>query len=521
MAETLIGVKKTINLYEKTRFKPYDHQVQGVQWLLQQPHAILADEMGLGKTKQTIDYAQILYECSVIDRVLIICPAAVRPVWFDPELGELKKHLWEGFPSKITEYHSKIRTWLWGKPQPGVKVLEWLITNYDFIRPKNRLHQLLPYATHRTLLVLDESSAVKNHRAVQTKACLTIRKKLGPQGRVLELNGTPIPNNPLDLYSQTNILNPFQNPLQVSSYFHFRARYAIMGGWQNKQIIGWVQLDDLQRRCAPYIMRRLKMDCLDLPPKLPPVTMTVPLTPETWKPYKEMRDDMVAWLGTAEASAAPQAVVKALRLAQITSGFLGGVEERITEDTDVDAAPPVPFTREIGKEKQNLFLEWLDLQLEENPNFKLLVWSRFRAEIARLVAALKERHAKMFTGLIWGGQKKEERDWALRLLDPRTSPNDRPIVVIGTPGSGSMGLNLTAAHHVMDLSYDYNMKNYLQAQDRVHRPGQTQPVWYGRIVATGPQGQKTIDHHIIKAREGKVSLADMTLSAWIQAIQEE
>jgi hypothetical protein len=509
---------QTIDLYERSRYKPYDHQVLGVQFLVDKPGSILADEMGLGKTKQIIDAAQIMHEAGAIDRVLIICPAAVRAIWFEPELGELRKHLWDEMPSKVTEFHVKIRTWLWGQPQPGGKALEWLITNYDFIRPKNRLLQLLPYATPKTLLVLDESSAVKNHRAVQTKACLTLRKKCG---RVVMANGTPIANNPLDLYSQTNIINPQQNVLGVTSYFHFRSRYAIMGGWQNKQIIGWVRLDDLQRRCAPYILRRLKMDCLDLPPKLPPVTLTIPLSPESWKLYKDMRGEMIAWLGNAEASAAPQAAVKALRLAQITSGFLGGVEERITPEDDIDAEPPRPMVREIGHEKQNLFLEWLDLQLEQDPTFKLLVWSRFRPEVERLCRAVRDRYGRMQVGLIWGGQKPDERAQALRLLDPRTTPEDYPVVVIGTPGSGSMGLNLTAAHHAMDISYDYNMKTYLQAQDRVHRPGQTKPVWYGRIVAPGPQGQKTIDHHIIKAREGKVTLANMTVEAWIQVLGEE
>ena len=44
-------------------------------------------------------------------------------------------------------------------------------------------------------------------------------------------------------------------------------KYAVLGGWENKQVMAWKNVDDIQKRFAPYVMRRLKVDCLDLPPK--------------------------------------------------------------------------------------------------------------------------------------------------------------------------------------------------------------------------------------------------------------
>jgi hypothetical protein len=82
-------------------------------------------------------------------------------------------------------------------------------------------------------------------------------------------------------------------------------------------------------------------------------------------------------------------------------------------------------------------------------------------------------------------------------------------------------LNLTAAHTMIYLSYDHSLEKFLQGNDRVHRPGQVHPVSYYDIIATGPKGQKTIDHHIIQSRYNKDSLATWTVSAWQRALSEE
>lgn len=555
-----------INL-SRSRFAPYDHQRLGVEALvsLVEPERdrtipgcfALFDEMGAGKSKQVIDAAQVLYEQREINRVVIIAPASVRTVWFDPELGELKKHLWEGLPAIIQEFHQKLRSWNQHVDNP-VTALHFIVTNYEFIRAKARLEQLKPFVTRKTLLVLDEASAVKSHRAEQTKACLQLRRGVT---RVVLLNGTPIANNPLDLYSQGNLLD--HRIIGCQNFFHFRARYAIMGGFLNKQILSWQNLEDLQKRFAPYVLRRLKSDCLDLPEKLPPTTLTVTLTDKTWKLYRDMRDQMIAWLDAQTVAVAPQAGVKAMRLAQLCSGFLGGVQDAddtelgVPEPSDDPTRPdwvplldspkhdttqlwtpqpnPVdtnlngrgdlfegePETREVGREKLDAFLTWLDQRLVEDPNLKLLTWCRFRAEVRRLHDELKRIFQdNIELGLIWGGQKKQERQDSLRLLDPRTTPTG-PVIVVGTPASGSMGLNLAASNTVIYVSNDFSLKTRQQSEDRVHRPGQTRKVSYTDVIAQGPTGQKTVDHLVIKALRAKENLASWTCAAWVKALREE
>jgi hypothetical protein len=582
----IIELRQRLDL-ERCRFRPYMHQVVGINALVKVDDPpvnrcypgcfALFDDMGAGKSIQTTVAAQILYEQGQIDRVLIIAPASVRAVWFDPELGELKKHLWDTTPAVITEYHARRRSWETEASKSDKRSkLHFFITNYEFIRSKPRLETLLPFCTAKTLLVLDESSAVKGYKTEQTKACLKLRTKCG---RVILLNGTPIANSPLDMFSQGNLLDP--RILATKSYFHFRARYALMGGWMQKAIVGWQNLEDMQNRFKPYVLRRLKSECLDLPEKLPPVTLTATLTPATWKIYKQMRDDMIAWLSASTVAVSMQAGVKAMRLAQITAGFLGGVEDAEPDDLLFDDSddserpewlnkyqsdtttvekpspsnvirPHVNPTQEVGREKLSLFFQWLDDRLLEDPNLKLLVWCRFRPEVARLLRELdelihvmpekvipstweKDPIRKIKVGAIWGGQTKDrfkviggervmikmgERNEALRLLDPRTMP-EGPVIVVGTPASGSMGINLSGAHTVIYISLDFSLKNYLQSSDRVHRPGQVHPVSYTEMMAVGPDGQKTIDHTIIKALRNKENIATWTTSAWIHALQDD
>ena len=90
--------------------------------------------------------------------------------------------------------------------------------------------------------------------------------------------------------------------------------------------------------------------------------------------------------------------------------------------------------------------------------------------------------------------------------------------MLGTPATGSMGLTLTAAHTVVYLSNDFSLKTRLQSEDRAHSPGLVEHVSYFDFVAHGPNGQKTIDHGVVKALQTKESIANFTTSAWLDIL---
>lgn len=509
--------------FSHCRLPPFQHQKEDTEALINHPWFFIASECRTGKTKIVIDAAHFLFEAGTIDRVIVVAPAPVRDVWFDEELGEIAKHSWSSVPCRVTEFHEPVRVWARG--DTSKRRLDWFITNYEFIASKSRLSQLRNVVGFRTLLVLDESSYVKNWVAERTKACRQLRSSCG---RVVLLNGTPLYHSPLDLFAQGNILHP--SVLDCKYITYFKSRYAIQapvlrnngepvvskGNFPVMKIANWVNLDDLQRRFAPCTVRRLQAECLDLPPKLDPVALTVPLEPETWKAYRQMRDELVVWFNDNTVAHSATAAIRVLRLSQITSGFLSGIEH---VEIEGDVLDPAMKTREIGREKLDVLLWFLERRLEEDPNLHVVVWCLYRLELFRMLKEVAVKFPQFDLGGIYGEQHKDERLRALALLKPETSPKG-PVFVGGIEGTGSFGLDMTAAHTCVTMSSGYSPGRVAQTLDRVYGPGQKSPVAYFNIIATGPQGQKTIDHAIEVARRSGQNIAEWTAAAWVKALQE-
>jgi SNF2 family DNA or RNA helicase len=302
----------------------FEHQKIGTAALVENPYFALFDQMGVGKSKQVIDAACILAEQGKIDTVIVVAPASVRCVWFDPEIGEIKKHC--SLSCEVYEFHQKVKkAWQDGN---GIKI-SFIITNYEFLRGINHLIDLCKILENRKiLLVLDESSYIKNRTAAQTKAVLKLRKHCA---RCVILNGTPVTNSPLDLWSQMQVLSPAILEKRYKNFYAFRASFCEIktmhfGPRRFPQVVGYKNLEKLAKVVAPYVLRREKKDCLDLPPKLY-TEREVALTPESWKRYCELKKDALMSLPDGNVRMEPNLAVRFLRLAQLTSGMVGGEEE--------------------------------------------------------------------------------------------------------------------------------------------------------------------------------------------------
>jgi hypothetical protein len=540
--------------WSHSKYTPFKHQFEDTEWVIRHPWLFIASEMRTGKTKIVIDGAQFLYHAGVIDRMIVIAPEPVRGVWVGgsaAELGgELREHLWDITPAFITEFHSDVHQWKHGTAAD--KDFRIIVTNYEFIRPYQRkkeatkndqqLKRLLKYCTPKTLLVLDESGAITNHKSEQFDACFAMRKKCG---RVVLMNGTPM-DTPIHLFAQARMLS--DTILECEYITHYRRRYAIEEPVTNSRgkevvrkgrtvmkITGWKNLDDLQARFAPYTIRRLQKDCKDMPTKLPAVTLKAELTPKTWNSYKHMRDDMVVELQAGSASISQQAIIKFMRLAQITGGFLGGFETTgldapqcescggrgcdDCEGSGIGAVQPVADTHEIGREKLDVLLWLIAHKLEQKPNIKIVVWARFIPETLRALQVIAAKFPDITVAGFHGKMTKPQRAITKALLHPSTAPAG-PIVVVGTLGTGSYGLDFSAASVNVNYSYDHSLRKFLQSGDRVFGPRQVNPIEYYDIVAVGPKGQKTYDAVIVQARRDKHELATWTTDAWVKALSE-
>lgn len=501
--------------------KPWAHQIEDTATLVREPYHFLGLGPGLGKSRIVVDAAHRLFLAGEIDTLIVVAPAPGRSVWADPDpvLGEFTK--WIGScPHTLHEY--KPETDLKHLGGPGLTVL---VTNPEFIRPRSvtqrstgttrRIDYLKPLITwaskRRAFLAVDESWQYQNPTAKQTKAVTKLRQACV---RVALLNGTP--GEPRHLYAQFQILDP--DILKCRSFAQFRDCFCTTGGYMGKEITGYQNLETFRQWTAPHITVREARECVDLGPEPVRTQIEARLTPATWKHYVAMRDDMVAWLSESEASVAGQAGVKALRLAQIVNGFLGGVETA-AQDLLEDEWPRLDShtTKEIGREKLDALTDWLADNWRDP---KLVVFTRFRADVERtartLANALKVRHEVV---KIYGGQSEDERRRAKELLAPGGDPKDA-IAVVNTISGGAM-LNFAAAQLAVFLGHDYALRVRQQAEKRVDRYGQTGRVTFLDILATGPNGEKTIDHVIVAAHRRAEDLLAWTPEKWRAALLGE
>lgn len=474
--------------------KPFAHQLVGAARLVAHQTFALFDEMGVAKSKQVIDAACILLSDNVVDAVVVAAPAKVRRlVWADPENGELAKHGWGLDMIRTLNYDGTV-----GRQIEQDDRANWLTVSYELLRNEQHLAHVGRWMQRRkrVWLVLDESHSLKNRTALQSRAVAKLRALCE---RCTLLTGTPVANNPLDLWAPMRILD--QASLPFKNFYAFRARYAVMGGFMNKQPIKWINQDELQGLLAPYVLRREKRDCLDLPPKLYEAR-EVPLSAESWRIYRELREEAIAALNAGgDQVITLNAGVKLMRLAQITNGFIGGL-------TAEDGQPVA--SRELGTEK----LTELNELLEAWNDRRVVVWCRFRYQIAQAASALR---LKRPTFKLWGGLTDNQLNEQLTGFQKAED-----AVLLAQPQAGGQGINnLAISSSVIYLSNDYNLLTRQQSEDRCHRPGQFNPVTYVDVLAAGPRGQKTIDHVIVRALRKKENLAAMTTNCWRMELLDE
>ena len=428
--------------------------------------AILA-EMGTGKTLITIALAGTLYNNQKINKMLIVAPLSIVSVWE----SEFKKFADFDFNIAVLDGSSQKKYQalnnLFGK---GLQVA---VINYESCW---RIEEMLAI-WQPDLIVCDESSKIKNPQAKQSKAL----HRLGKQSKHnIILTGTPVTNNPLDFFSQYKFLD---ENIFGSSFYAFRARYAILGGYGNHQVVGYKNLPELVEKAHSIAFRITKKEALDLPEQVDQIRL-VDLEPKAETQYRLLERESVAELEQGNV-VAMNVLTKLLRLSQITGGFVK------TEISD-EAVP-------ISSAKINALEEIIDECMDARK--KLVVFARFVVEIDAIERLLIKK--KIGYALIKGDVKD-------RAEQVEKFQKDETVrVFVGQIQTTGMGLTLTAADTAVFYSLDYSFSSYEQAKARIHRIGQKNNCTYIHLIAN-----KTIDEKVFDALKRKKSIADLVVDNW-------
>ncbi|UCZ52008.1 DEAD/DEAH box helicase [Bacillus shivajii] len=442
----------SLNSYWQQKLR--DYQIEGVLWLINMRKrkfgACLADDMGLGKTIQTIAYCDTVTEEDQGDFAphLIICPTSVLTNWaneFQKFAPWLHVYVHEGkFSTRRDSFYNEKRA-------------DVILTSYPLAVNDKELLQNVTWST----LILDEAQKLKN---IQTK----LRSTIGDFSAIhtVALTGTPVENDPKELWSLMDILN--RGYLKTEDWFTTRFL-------SNKQTEEEEErFSDLRKLAGPFILRRTKEDFqeqLSLPDKKNKQYI-VGLTDEQRSLYEVIVEDLLEdYHGLSQIEKRAKLFKSLTKLKQICNHPAQFLKEQTFSS----------LMRRSGKwDKCIRLLNNLVRQKK-----KVLIFTQYR----QMGILLKEGIHKEFgihTPFFHGALTTEKRQ---SLVEDFQTNDHKPFMIISLR-AGGVGLNLTSATEVIHYDRWWNPAVENQATDRVYRIGQTNPVTVHTFITEGTLEEK-------------------------------
>jgi len=454
--------------------QPYEHQRQAlIKGALATNFAYFM-EMGTGKTKVAIDNFSYLYQKNLIQLVVVIAPNSVYQNW----VKETEIHC--PVEDKNIHVHKVDKKFMF---KPGA--LNIFLMNVEALSHQSGESVLKPILMNLgryAMIILDESTTIKNKSAKRTKAIC----KLGTMVKYRRiLTGSPITKSPLDLYTQCAFLSPAL--LGFKSFLSFRNRYCMM----DQVFIGndrhilvpkyYINLPELEAKLKTFSYRVRKDDCLDLPPKTYQQRY-VEFSTKQALVYRQMKDQAFAIIQNKEVSFANK-LTEIIKLHQVCNGFAK------TNDGEIVLFEDCPKLKEL-------------LKVIEEGSGKFIIWANYIHNIETIINVLKKEYGDKSVVSIYGDVSVPDRTKAVNEFQT----NDNVRFFVGNPTTGGYGLTLTAASYVVYFSNSYNLEVRQQSEDRAHRIGQKKNVTYIDLLMKG-----SIDMLIVSALQRKIKISAETL----------
>jgi SNF2 family DNA or RNA helicase len=466
-----------------TKREPKEHQKRAFWFSKDLPGAALLMDMGCMKTGVAVN---LIANNSDAHKVLVICPDKVVRVW--PK--ELEKDCARDFLVAPCEVRGK-KISVAKKAEIVRKAYDAAedvicIVNYEsawrnpVYEGKGRQKRLVGYTDvakeimdHEwDMIILDESHRAKQWDGKTGDFVGRLKAK-----QKLILTGTVMPHSPMDVFSQYKFLDP---SVFGENFYSFRNRYAVMGGYMNKQIMGYKNLDDLHEKIYS-IAFRVTSDILDLPP-VQHIVREFDLDGEAEKYYHQADSEMGIILGDDKVDT-NIVIVQMLRMQQITSGYLPIMREY--EDDYGKIKKELVRVEKIDSGKADLLHEICEDIDEHEP---IVVFCRFQHDLDE-VKAVAEKLSREY-GEISGRSNSG--------LDEKAELKDGKKIIGVQLQAGGVGIDFTKAKYGIYYSVNFSLGDYEQSLKRMDRPGQTRSITYFHLVASG-----TIDQTIYGNLEAK------------------
>lgn len=433
----------------------YKHQQQAVKLGEMFGSYALFCETGTGKTAIAIK----LIEHFLIPpmKAMVVAPlSTLEAVWVNEinKWSKLKQIiLWNNIDGIYSKYHNVC------------------LINYEQFKKLHNNGVNIPELI--SILIIEESSKMKNPKSDTTKSILHYRDKIPHR---FCLSGTPAPNNLLEYWGQMAFIN---DELLSDNFYKFRNNFFRSGGYGG---YSYFPIRGAKEAIMALVSNQAfsirKTDCLDLPERIFE-ERTVYMDDIQQKAYDDMKILNLLEFEN-EVILTPNQLSKIMKLRQITSGFC----------MNKDGIPIL-----ISKSKLDVLKELL----EEIPEDKqVIIWCQFHYEIERIKDEYKNECVTLYGQL----SQREKNDNISTFLAGKKR------LLIGHPKTGGLGLNFQKnCSYMVWYSLSYSQEEYSQACDRVYRSGQQNICTYFLLLA-----HKSIDEIIYKALQGKADLMNDCLN---------
>lgn len=428
------------------------YQEYAKDWILAHPYCGLLLDMGLGKTLTTLSAIDELKNIFGLEyKILIIAPKKVAEETWSAEIEKWGFNLTY---SKVLGSTKKRERALLKEADVYLinrENIVWLVEYYKTKWPFD-------------FVVIDELSSFKSSKAKRFRALRKVRPKIE---RVVGLTGTPAPNSLIDLWPQMYILD--RGERLETSQTRYKNKYFYPDKQNGHIVYSW----GLQQGSEEAIYGQIEDICISMKAKdylkLPPRTdNVVPVQLSNVAAYKQMEQDLVLDFKGQEVTAANAAVL-VNKLLQLANGAIYDDEKR---------------TVSIHDDK----LDALENLVEDSQGQPILVFYQYQHDLERIKARFPQ---------------------AEELADlERWNRGEIPILLCH-PQSAAHGLNLQKGGHIIVwFGLTWSLEYYQQANARLDRQGQTEPVIVHHLVA-----QNTIDEKVLRVLQGKEEKQEMLLEA--------
>lgn len=451
------GAAKAFKSLLKAKLYPY--QQKGALFAAKAGRCLIADDMGLGKTIQSIAAVEILTKTTGVDRILVVCPTAL-------------KHQWKQEIERFTNHEAQvIEGFLHTRRELYRKESFYKITNYDTIHRDIDAIQ----GWHPDVVILDEAQRIKNWETRRAKSV----KKINAAYAIV-LTGTPLENRLSELHSIMEFVDTFR----LGPLFRFLDEHQHVN--ERGRVIGYRNLDHIKESLSSVLIRRRKKEVLLELPERTDKHFFVDMTQSQRSIHNEHRDTVAKivskWRRKGFLTEQEQRTLMiALQFMRMSCNSTYLIDKTTRDGQKIDEC--------------HALLE----DILEAPETKAVVFSQWLGTHELLLNRMNGHSATC--GFYHGSLSSKERKSVIDRFK-----NDPACRVLLCTDSGGVGLNLQAASALINMDQPWNPAVLEQRIARIHRLGQHRNVQVYHFIS-----RNTIEHGMLDVLKFKSAMFEGVL----------